>query len=276
MPPPTKICPVGLRNIYVGPAGWSYPDWKSIVYPSPKPKGFHEAEFLSRIFDTIEINTSFYYPMKATVAKQWVARTAENPRFQFTAKLWQKFTHESSTSASDVREVRLGFDAIQSANRLGAVLLQFPYSFHNSPDNFAHISKLVNEFASYPLVAEVRHSSWSHKEFYEFLHKRNVGFCNIDQPVIGHSIKPSERTTSPVGYIRLHGRRYDTWFTDDPDSPPSERYNYLYSEQELLPWAEAYRNSGRPHAFHVRCDQQSLSGKRNREHATADPSAYAR
>jgi uncharacterized protein YecE (DUF72 family) len=234
----TKIDAAGLRNIYVGPAGWSYPDWKSIVYPSPKPKGFHEAEFLSRIFDTIEINTSFYYPMKAALARQWVARTAANPRFLFTAKLWQKFTHEASTSASDVREVRVGFDAIQSANRLGAVLLQFPYSFHNTPENLSHLSKLVDEFGSYPLVVEVRHSSWSHREFYEFLHKRNVGFCNIDQPVIGHSIKPSERTTSPVGYIRLHGRRYDTWFTDDPASPPSERYNYLYTEQELLPWAE--------------------------------------
>ena len=60
--------------------------------------------------------------------------------------------------------------------------------------------------------------------------------CNIDQPLIGKSIKPSERSTAGVGYIRLHGRRYDTWFTDDPASPPEERYNYLYSESELQPW----------------------------------------
>ena len=70
------------------------------------------------------------------------------------------------------------------------------------------------------------------------IHQRRVGFCNIDQPVIGRSIKPSERVTSPIGYVRLHGRRYDTWFSDDPASPPSERYNYLYSEEELQPWAE--------------------------------------
>ena len=65
-----------------------------------------------------------------------------------------------------------------------------------------------------------------------------MGFCNIDQPLIGRSIKPSERVTSPIGYVRLHGRRYDTWFSDDPASPPSERYNYLYSEAELEPWAK--------------------------------------
>jgi uncharacterized protein YecE (DUF72 family) len=68
------------------------------------------------------------------------------------------------------------------------------------------------------------------------LHERVVGFCNIDQPIIGRSMKPTERTTARIAYVRLHGRRYDTWFSDDPATPPSERYNYLYTEQELEPW----------------------------------------
>jgi hypothetical protein len=52
------------------------------------------------------------------------------------------------------------------------------------------------------------------------------------------SFKPSqESTSSAVGYFRLHGRRYDTWFSDDPAMPPSERYNYLYSREELVPWS---------------------------------------
>ena len=42
-------------------------------------------------------------------------------------------------------------------------------------------------------------------------------------------------TTAPMGYVRLHGRRYDTWFTDDPEVAPHERYNYLYSDEELAP-----------------------------------------
>src|ERR1700742_3004979 len=47
---------------------------------------------------------------------------------------------------------------------------------------------------------------------------------------------------APVGYIRLHGRRYDTWFNDDPAMPSFERYNYLYSTEELAPWAGRVRN----------------------------------
>jgi uncharacterized protein YecE (DUF72 family) len=238
MPSPKSPNPRRRPQLYVGPAGWSYADWKKILYPDPRPKDFHEATFLSEFFDTIEINTSFYHPMQPAHAEQWIERISANPRFLFTAKLWRKFTHEDSTTDVDVAIASDGLNVLQRANRLGAVLLQFPFSFHYTPQTLNRLKKLLDQFQSYPLVVEVRHASWVKKEFYEFLHQRGVGFCNIDQPVIGRSIKPSERVTSPIGYIRLHGRRYDTWFTDDPASPPSERYNYLYSEAELEPWAE--------------------------------------
>jgi uncharacterized protein YecE (DUF72 family) len=227
-----------LPRILVGPAGWSYPDWKGILYPPRRPKGFHEAAYLADFFDTIEINTSFYHPLKPEFAAQWLEQVAANSRFMFTAKLWQKFTHQDDTTAEDVEIVRAGFDVLRDAKRLGAVLLQFPFSFHHTPENLTRLNHILNDFSVYPLVVEVRHASWAKNEFYELLHHRGVGFCNIDQPVIGRSIKPSERVTSPIGYVRLHGRRYDTWFSDDPASPPSERYNYLYSEEELEPWAK--------------------------------------
>jgi uncharacterized protein YecE (DUF72 family) len=89
---------------------------------------------------------------------------------------------------------------------------------------------------------EVRHATWNDQAFYAMLHERGVGFCNIDQPVIGLSLKPSERATARTAYVRLHGRRYDTWFSDDPATPPSERYNYLYTEKELEPWAARIRH----------------------------------
>ena len=230
--------PSGSQPIYIGPAGWSYPDWKRILYPEPRPKGFHEATFLAEFFNTIEINTSFYHPMQPAHAEQWIERVAANPKFLFTAKLWRNFTHDDSTTAADVALVRAGFDILQNAQRLGAMLLQFPFSFHHTPETMKRLTVLLDQFHDYPLVVEVRHASWAKKEFYDFLHQRRVGFCNIDQPVIGRSIVPSERVTSPIGYVRLHGRRYDTWFSDDPDSPPSERYNYLYSAAELEPWAK--------------------------------------
>jgi len=239
MPPKSKSEPIAAPgNILVGPAGWSYADWNGLVYPAPRPRGFHQAAYLAEFFDTIEINTSFYHPLQASHAAQWIGLVAANPRFLFTAKLWQKFTHEGDATGEDVKTVRAGFDILHSAGKLGAVLLQFPFSFHYEPENLARLKQILDSFRDYPLVVEVRHSSWTRKNFYELLQERGVGFCNIDQPIIGRSIKPSEEATSPVGYIRLHGRRYDTWFSDDPAAPASERYNYLYSEQELEPWAE--------------------------------------
>jgi uncharacterized protein YecE (DUF72 family) len=117
------------------------------------------------------------------------------------------------------------------------VLLQFPFSFHKNEETTAYLSKLMKRFADYPLVVEVRHATWNVPEVFELLRERGVGFCNIDQPLIGRSLKPSAERTAAVGYVRLHGRRYDTWFTDDADVPQHERYNYLYSAEELRPWA---------------------------------------
>ena len=231
-----------LGNIRIGPAGWSYQDWNGIVYPPRRSRGFHQASFLAEFFDTIEINTSFYNPIKPLQAAQWIERVTAHPHFVFTAKLWQKFTHEGGTTAEDEKIVRAGFDVLHEAGKLGAVLLQFPFSFHNTPENLTRMKQILDAFPDYSLVVEVRHSSWAKKEFYELLHQRGVGFCNIDQPIIGRSVEPSQRATSSVGYVRLHGRRYDTWFSDDPASPPEERYNYLYSEKELEPWAERIRH----------------------------------
>jgi len=228
--------------VRVGPAGWSYPDWAGYVYPSRHSKGFHEATYLAEYFDTIEINTSFYQPLRPEHAAQWIDRVAANPRFVFTAKLWQRFTHDiqsilSSSAAEDERAVRAGFDVLRAAKKLGAVLLQFPFSFHRTEETFASLDGVLRRFADYPLVVEVRHATWNVPEVFELLRKRGVGFCNIDQPVIGKSLEPSARATGPVGYVRLHGRRYDTWFSDDEAVPSFERYNYLYSEEELQPWA---------------------------------------
>ncbi len=228
-------------KILIGPAGWSYPDWHGIVYPTRRPSGFHEAAYLAQFFDTIEINTSFYNPLRPDHAALWVERVAANPRFLFTAKLWQKFTHEEGATREDESAARAGFEVLHRAGRLGAVLLQFPFSFHSTPQNRARVGQLLSAFGEYPLVVEVRHSSWAHPDFYEFLHERGAGICNIDQPLIGRSIRPGEQATSRLGYVRLHGRRADTWFSDDPELPRHERYNYLYSERELEPWARRIR-----------------------------------
>jgi len=159
----------------------------------------------------------------------------------FTAKLWQRFTHDvrsvtSGSAAEDERAVRAGFDVLRAANKLGALLLQFPFSFHRTVQTVAYLTAVLKRFADYPLVVEVRHGTWDAPETLELLRTSGVSFCNIDQPIIGRSLGPSAQATSAVGYVRLHGRRYDTWFRDDAIIPAHERYNYLYTAEELAPW----------------------------------------
>lgn len=228
--------------IRVGPAGWSYPDWKGIVYPRRKPQGFHAATYLAGYFDTIEINVTFYRPVPAATAQEWFRRVAENPNFTFTAKLWQKFTHQRELNTPNEREFRPGIEVLRDAGKLGALLAQFPWSFKNTSENRDYLARLTDCFRDFPLVIEVRHSSWDEEDFYALLAERNVGFCNLDQPVIGKSIKPAEHVTSSVGYIRLHGRNYEAWFREaESKEDAAERYNYLYSVEELEPWAERVR-----------------------------------
>jgi uncharacterized protein YecE (DUF72 family) len=230
-------------KILVGPAGWSYADWEGIVYPRSKPRGFHAAAYLAQYFDTIEINTSFYNPLRPEMAASWVEKVRHNPNFKFTAKLWKRFTHEREASLKEEKICKQGFEPLAAAGRLGAVLLQFPWSFKNTRENHQYLSGLCVQFTEYPLVVEVRHNSWNQPEVFDRLHEQGVGFCNIDQPVIGQSLEPSEHVTMPVGYVRLHGRNYEHWFT--ANERPEERYNYLYSEGELKPWAERITNIAR-------------------------------
>jgi uncharacterized protein YecE (DUF72 family) len=221
--------------IRIGPAGWSYKDWEGVVYPHKPGARFDPLEYLSRFFDTIEINSSFYHSPTASTGKKWVERVGGNPRFNFTAKLHRIFTHERGKATdADEMEFRAGIDSLAEAERLGAVLLQFPWSFKNTDDDRAYLLKLLDKFKDYPLVLEVRHTSWNNPQILEWLEERAVGICNVDQPLFKKSIKPAALTTSNIGYVRLHGRNYQDWFREK--APRDDRYNYLYSLEELDPW----------------------------------------
>jgi uncharacterized protein YecE (DUF72 family) len=222
--------------IRCGPAGWSYKDWEGIVYPKPKPSGFDPLVYLSGFFDTIEINSTFYRPASVQNAKKWVDRVSSNPDFCFTAKLWRRFTHERAEAwtRQEVKEARAGLDTMAKAGRLGAVLLQFPWSFRNVEQNRDWLDDLVTTFQTLPLVVEVRHETWNTGEFLSDLRGRGVGFVNIDQPRFHDSIAPSAHATSSVGYVRVHGRNYQDWWRKT--AAGHERYDYLYSAAELKPW----------------------------------------
>jgi uncharacterized protein YecE (DUF72 family) len=221
--------------IRIGPAGWSYKDWEGTVYPHKPGKTFDPLEYLARFFNTIEINSSFYRPPTPSTTKSWAKRVSEHDGFNFTAKLHRIFTHERGKATNvDEKAFREGMDSLAKAGKLGAVLLQFPWSFKNTDEDRLYLTNLLDRFKEYPLVVEVRHSSWNNPRIYEWMEELGVGICNIDQPLFAKSIRPGALTTSSIGYVRLHGRNYQNWFREK--APRDERYNYLYSLDELDPW----------------------------------------
>jgi uncharacterized protein YecE (DUF72 family) len=221
--------------IRIGPAGWSYVDWKGLVYPQPQRPGFDPLRYLADFFDTIEINSTFYRPALPNVARSWTRRVSHNPDFKFTVKLHRNFTHDRQlTGVIDHDTVRSSLDPFVETSRLGALLLQFPWSFKNCAANRDYLAALLELFQDYPQVVELRHASWNRPAVYQSLTRRSVALCNIDQPVFADSIGPSAITTSPVGYIRLHGRNYENWFKEG--AGVTERYDYLYSPEELREW----------------------------------------
>jgi len=221
--------------IRIGPAGWKYKDWEGVVYPKPAPRGFDPLAYIADYFTTVEINSSYYGPPRPATAEKWVSSVIHNSHFRFTAKLFHSFTHERKPDADDERNFRAGIAPILEAGRLGAVLIQFPWSFKNEPENREYLWRLQASFQEYPLVVEVRHASWITDEILDTFAALGIGLCNIDQPLFHRSVKPFARTTSPVGYVRLHGRNYRNWFSKRADV--RERYDYLYSLDELEPWA---------------------------------------
>ena len=230
--------------IRIGPAGWSYPDSPGHVYPAGVSSRFDALAFLASYYDTIEINSTFYRPQPARTFASWVKRVAHNAPFRFTVKLWQRFTHERGGpwTAEEVRQATEGLEVLRDADRLGALLAQFPWSF--KPDAAAQslLARLADTFRGWPLVVEVRHGEWGRPEPLRLFADLGVGIANIDQPLIGQSLTPAAHAAGSVGYVRFHGRNYEHWFGEHEDA--AQRYDYLYSVKELAPWVERIRALG--------------------------------
>jgi uncharacterized protein YecE (DUF72 family) len=244
------------ENILVGTAGFSYKDWVGTVYPVDlKARKIPPLQYLSQFYDCCEINTSFYGPLRPSAGKQWCAWVRDvNPQFLFTAKLYKAFTHSpiatlEATSATtlrftceDEKLTREGLDSLASQEKLGAVVAQFPISFKNTDENRAYLEKLFGMFGrDYPLTIEVRHSTWNEEAVLLEFSTLGVGFVNVDQPLLGKALRGTAHVTSRVGYVRLHGRNYRQWFAA---SKVEDRYNFLYTPDQLEPWKERIEEIG--------------------------------
>jgi uncharacterized protein YecE (DUF72 family) len=234
-----------MAEYYVGPAGWSYEDWDGIVYPVAKGRDFHALSYLGDFVNIVEVNSTFYRPAAPAMVRSWLKRIERRPGFLLSLKLFQAFTHaREGFTRKDVDDVRQAADVVRLQGRLAALLVQFPWSFRNSPENMEYLRRLFDLFAGYPLAVEVRHASWEDPAFFDVLRDRGAAFCNIDQPVIGESIGPSAVSTTPAfAYVRLHGRNYKNWFREEAGR--DDRYDYLYPKDELEDWVARIKDLGR-------------------------------
>ncbi|MHC4132735.1 MAG: DUF72 domain-containing protein [Planctomycetota bacterium] len=215
-------------SIYIGIAGWSYPDWKGIVYTGPK---IDQLEYVSRFVDCIEINSTFYRPPSEKTVRSWLERTSAKPEFFFTAKLHKDFTHEGKIEAETVRQFHKGFEPFLEAGKLKNLLVQFRYDFDDTNLNRQHLSKIVSNFSkSFNLAVEVRHKSWQMPAALEFLEGLEISVCNLDYPTTWNSFNMQQCTVGRNGYFRMHGRNVEKWFSK---AGRDETYDYYYNEREL-------------------------------------------
>jgi uncharacterized protein YecE (DUF72 family) len=253
--------------LLIGTSGWSYPSgkgkWNGLFYPATRSKkagtaGFDELRFYAEHFDTVEVNTTFYGQPRAEVARTWVDRTP--PGFEFSLKLYQKFTHPkmfreaalkrapgsegalldllAQVTQADIDEYRAGIDPLASSGRLGALLAQFPASFKDSPESRDYLAQLLTAFDDYPVAVELRHKSWSDAigDTLSMLNAFGAAWVQIDEPKFRFSIRQNYLpNVSSFYYMRLHGRNAKAWWRHDASE---DRYNYLYSGQELREFAD--------------------------------------
>lgn len=228
----------------VGVAGWDYPDWSGIVYPTGSARGFDRLAWIARFVDVVEVNATFYRPVAPKVATTWIRRVAAHPGFRFTAKAHRSWTHESwDDPAALVAPTLEGLAPLREAGLLGALLIQFPQSFHFTPESVARLHRLLEAIPGWPAVVEVRHVSWDDDRAAAWMLAHGAGWCVVDQPrANGATASARPRVTAEIAYLRLHGRNEAAWFA--ADACRDARYDYLYPMHALRPLAEAAHTMG--------------------------------
>ena len=256
-----------MGELRIGTSGWNYPagrgTWNGVFYPPSKgrKKGFDELAFYAERFNTVEVNSTFYGQPRNEVTRGWADRTPSG--FEFSIKLYQKFTHPSlyrqrvarglpddaaterdtvqalaQPTPADVDEFKRGLDPLAERGKLGALLAQFPASFKADEAGREYLINLLNIFSSYPVAVELRHRSWSDAlaKTLDLLNGFNAAWVQIDEPKFRFSIRQNYLpNVQGFYYMRLHGRNAANWWRHNASE---DRYDYLYSADELKEFVE--------------------------------------
>jgi uncharacterized protein YecE (DUF72 family) len=191
--------------------------------------------FYAERFDAVEIDSTYYAIPGPQLFLSMNRRTPAH--FRFTVKAPGSVTHvpaDASPSPEDLSAFRACLEPIHANGKLGAVLAQFPNSFHPSADAYARLELIAKAWPDLDLVAEFRHRSWQDDRTLDELRSLSIGICNVDEPRFASLMRPGSEVTSPIGYVRFHGRNYDKWWKQERAS--YERYDYLYTREQLNEW----------------------------------------
>jgi uncharacterized protein YecE (DUF72 family) len=206
----------------IGTSGWSYKEWEKVFYPDSKtPK----LKYYSSIFDTAEIDSTFYANPSKGLVFGWTRNTPEN--FEFSVKLPQTITHKKKLDLEQGVEIDLNeflelMKPLHDADKMGPLLIQLPPSFDSSK-----IDMLKSFFELLPsdhkFAIEFRNESWleDSKNLYALLGRYNIANTIVDEPLLPVDLTV---TSSEFSFIRWHGKGKRIW------------YDYEYSSDEIDPW----------------------------------------
>jgi len=220
--------------ITIGTSGFDYEDWRGHFYPQRLARKEFLAYYATH-FDSLELNFSYYRMPQERQLASMVART--DGKVEFAIKAHRSMTHERIATTAEIDAFKQALSPLRQAGKLGAVLAQFPYSFHQTQENREYLKRLADAVGP-PLVVELRQSDWASDPIVNWLRRIEVGYCCVDEPRLDGLMPPLSAATGAPGYVRFHGRNAAKWFEHDR---PEERYDYRYPAAELEEWVPKIR-----------------------------------
>jgi uncharacterized protein YecE (DUF72 family) len=262
-------------GIAVGTASWTDPTLikDAGFYPSASMSAEDRLKYYASIFTMVEVDATYYGPPAERVSELWVERTP--PHFRFDIKSYALFTQHPAEARSLWRDVaadlppehrdkkrvylnhlppeavdrawdhfRTSLEPLQRAGKLGAVMMQFPPWFTAKKANREYLREVGDRMAGMPVAVEFRHGSWMGEDDRDrtlsLLEQLGLAYVCVDEPQgFKTSVPPVVAATADLAVVRFHGHNAETW--NAKGITAAERFEYLYSVDELREWVEPIR-----------------------------------